>query len=72
MQNHRTITVGISTCPNDTFSFHALLHGIVDQADFSFSTLFEDVETLNQSAMQGTLDVAKVSFHAAGYLRDQY
>ena len=32
----------------------------------------EDVETLNQLALKGLLDLTKVSYHALGHLRDRY
>ena len=67
-----TIRVGLSPCPNDTFLFHALLSGLVPFDDPAIEPVFEDVERLNQLARGGELDVTKISFHAYGYLRDQY
>ncbi|MAE77643.1 MAG: hypothetical protein CMJ85_12335 [Planctomycetes bacterium] len=58
-----TLRIGISPCPNDTFTFAALLERRVSGPDFDF--VLEDVETLNESMLAGDLDVAKVSFHAA-------
>ena len=59
------LRVGISTCPNDTFAFHALLTGEVDARGLAFEWEFLDVQALNERALAGSLDVAKVSFHAA-------
>ncbi len=65
------LTLGYSPCPNDTFIFYALVHGLVN-GGLSFSERLEDVETLNGLALQGVLDISKVSYHALGYLRDEY
>lgn len=57
------LRVGLSTCPNDTFLFHALLSGAVRPAlDLEF--VLADVEELNQRMLQGELALAKTSFHA--------
>lgn len=68
----RTLTLGFSPCPNDTCIFHALVHGLVDTAGLAFRERLEDVETLNRLALEGALDVSKVSYHAVGFLRDEY
>ena len=67
------ISLGFSPCPNDTFIFHALVHGQAcgDSLDFGEATL-ADVETLNEWALAGRLDVTKLSFHALGHVLDQY
>ncbi|WP_020674755.1 1,4-dihydroxy-6-naphthoate synthase [Geopsychrobacter electrodiphilus] len=65
------LTLGYSPCPNDTFIFHALSHGLVE-APFRLQVRHEDVETLNQLARQSMLDLTKISYHAFGHLRDQY
>lgn len=63
----RPLRLGYSPCPNDTFVFHALTHGLVD-TPLTFDVRLEDVETLNGLAADGRLDVAKVSVHAFGHL----
>ena len=68
----RTLTLGYSPCPNDTFIFYALVHGRIDTDGLAFKEVLEDVETLNQMAGQTRLDMTKVSFHAFGHLRDAY
>jgi len=67
-----SLTLGFSPCPNDTFMFYPLVHGVVDTAGLSFRERLEDVETLNRLALAGELDVSKVSYHALGHIRDQY
>ena len=68
----KTISLGYSPCPNDTFIFYGLVHGRVDTEDILFSEVLDDVETLNRKAMDGVLDMTKVSYHAFGHLRDGY
>ncbi len=65
------LSLGYSPCPNDTFVFGALVQGLIPGAP-QFAERLEDIETLNQLALDGQLDVAKVSFHALGHLRQQY
>jgi 1,4-dihydroxy-6-naphthoate synthase len=66
------VSLGFSPCPNDTFIFNALVHGLVD-TDIDFHPpLLEDVETLNAWALAGKLDVTKLSFHALGHVLDDY
>jgi 1,4-dihydroxy-6-naphthoate synthase len=66
------LSLGFSPCPNDTFMFYPLIHGLVDTGGFTCRERLEDVETLNQLALRGELDVSKVSYHALGHLREQY
>jgi len=61
----RTIRLGISTCPNDTFAFHGLLTGAVDRRGLDFDVRLLDIEQLNEGLFRGEFDVAKASFHAA-------
>jgi 1,4-dihydroxy-6-naphthoate synthase len=58
----RAISLGFSPCPNDTFIFHALVHGLVADPGLRFDPRMEDVETLNRLALAAELDVTKVSF----------
>jgi len=68
----QALTLGFSPCPNDTFMFYPLVHGLVDTGGFACRERLEDVETLNQLALKGELDVSKVSYHALGHIRDRY
>jgi 1,4-dihydroxy-6-naphthoate synthase len=68
----QTLTIGYSPCPNDTFIFYALVHGMVRVPGIAFREQLEDVETLNRMALDGTLDFTKISYHALGHLREQY
>ncbi len=68
----KPLTLGFSPCPNDTFIFHALVHGLVESEIHFEEPLLEDVETLNSWAVKGKLDVTKLSFHALGHVLDEY
>jgi 1,4-dihydroxy-6-naphthoate synthase len=68
----RTLTLGYSPCPNDTFIFYALIHGMIDKGGLVLREVLLDVETLNRKALNAELDITKVSFHAFGFLRDEY
>jgi 1,4-dihydroxy-6-naphthoate synthase len=66
------LSLGFSPCPNDTFIFEALVHGRVDTEGVSFDWFLADVEELNRRAMEGTVDVTKMSFHAYALAASNY
>lgn len=66
------LTLGYSPCPNDTYIFYALVHGKVSVPGITFRERLADVETLNRLALDGTLDLTKISYHALGHLRERY
>jgi len=66
------LTLGFSPCPNDTFIFDALVNKKIDTGDFTFEPVLEDVETLNQWALKGKLDITKISFPAFFQSSDKY
>jgi 1,4-dihydroxy-6-naphthoate synthase len=68
----RPLTLGYSPCPNDTFIFHALVHGVVRAEGMAFRERLEDVETLNRLAAREALDVTKISYGAAPALLADY
>jgi len=69
----KPLSIGYSPCPNDTFIFYALVHGLVDCEGVTYRPPFlEDVETLNGWALQGKLDITKLSCHALGHVLDEY
>lgn len=68
----RTLTLGFSPCPNDTFVFDALVHGRVAAPGLAFRERLEDVEALNRLAREGALDVTKVSYGVLPHLLDDY
>ena len=73
MTEPMALTLGFSPCPNDTYIFNGLVHGKVKLARCSLASVhLEDVETLNEWALQGRLDITKLSFHAFGHVRERY
>lgn len=68
----RTLSLGFSPCPNDTFLFHPLVSGRVETGALRFRERLADVETLNLLAMDTALDVCKVSYHAFAHIRPHY
>jgi len=66
------LTLGFSPCPNDTFIFDALIHHKIDTEGLEFEVFYDDVETLNQKAFRGELDITKLSYHAFAYVTDRY
>jgi len=68
----KSLSLGYSPCPNDTFIFYAAVHGKVDTGGLDFSEVLLDVETLNQRAIRSEPDITKVSYHAFGHMRDKY
>lgn len=69
---NKKITIGFSPCPNDTFIFDALVHHKIDTEGLDFEVVLGDVEELNQKAFNKELDITKLSYHAYGYLTDDY
>ena len=67
-----TLSLGFSPCPNDTFIFDALIHHKIDTEGLDFEVFYDDVETLNQKAFRGELDITKLSYHAFAYVADSY
>jgi 1,4-dihydroxy-6-naphthoate synthase len=59
-----TLTLGYSPCPNDTYIFGALALGIVRVPGLAFDIRLADVQTLNEWALEGRLEVTKLSFAA--------
>jgi 1,4-dihydroxy-6-naphthoate synthase len=68
----RTLSLGYSPCPNDTFIFYPIVHGKIDTGDLRFKEVLLDVETLNKMALRSEFDITKISYHAFGYLREDY
>lgn len=66
------LTLGFSPCPNDTFIFDAMVNGKIDTKGLSFDYVMEDVETLNQWAMAGKLDITKLSYNTFLHTVDKY
>ncbi len=69
----QSLSLGYSPCPNDTFIFFGLVHGKISLPGYCFQDpVLEDVEQLNLRALEGHLDITKLSFHALAHVLDDY
>jgi len=66
------LSLGFSTCPNDTFIFDAMIHKKVDTEGLEFDVVLADVEELNRNAFTGNIDITKLSYHAYVYIANNY
>lgn len=68
------LALGFSSCPNDTFMFHALVTGLVEVPGVRFAPVIEDIEALNLRAMDPDrrLPITKLSASALARLTDHY
>lgn len=66
------LTLGFSPCPNDTFIFEALVHRRVDTEGIEYDWFLADVEELNRRALDGSVDITKMSFHAYAWAASNY
>jgi len=66
------IRVGHSPDPDDAFMFYALAKDLIETGDYEFTHELVDIETLNQRAFTGELELTAVSIHAYAFLQDKY
>ncbi|MBN2377016.1 MAG: hypothetical protein JXD22_11475 [Sedimentisphaerales bacterium] len=66
------IRLGHSPDPDDAFMFFGLANGAVDSGDFQFEHILRDIQTLNDWAGNGKLEVTAISVHAYPYVCDKY
>ncbi|MCS7077957.1 MAG: 1,4-dihydroxy-6-naphthoate synthase [Bacteroidia bacterium] len=66
------LSIGFSPCPNDTFIFDALVHNKIDTEGLKFNPVLLDVEALNRSAFEGSLDITKLSYYAYKFVQNEY
>jgi 1,4-dihydroxy-6-naphthoate synthase len=65
------LTFGYSPCPNDTFAFHALSHGLIE-TELEIEPVLLDIEELNRRAHRSELDLTKLSFGALPAVGERY
>lgn len=66
------LSLGFSPCPNDTFIFDALVNNKIDTGGLLFEVVLEDVQTLNNWAMEGRLDITKLSYGVLPLVLKEY
>ena len=67
-----TLTLGHSPDPDDAFMFYALAKDLIPTHNFHFRHILQDIQTLNERAARGELDISAVSIHAYAYVSDKY
>jgi 1,4-dihydroxy-6-naphthoate synthase len=70
--SQRTLTLGHSPDPDDAFMFYALAKDLIPTHGFRFEHILQDIQTLNERATRGELDITAISIHAYAYVCDQY
>lgn len=68
----KDIHIGFSPCPNDTYIFDALVNKKIPTGEFNFIPVMEDVETLNRWALEGKLEITKLSYGCMAPVMDRY
>src|SRR6266542_5417547 len=68
----RALTLGHSPDPDDAFMFYGLAKGLIPTPGFRFEHILQDIQTLNERAARGDLDISAISIHAYAYVSDQY
>jgi 1,4-dihydroxy-6-naphthoate synthase len=63
--------IAFSPCPNDTFVFHAWVHGLLDAAPPA-EIVYADIDVTNGATERGEYDLAKISYAALPWLGEQY
>src|ERR1051325_7427569 len=68
----RSLTLGHSPDPDDAFMFYALAKELIPTRGFRFEHILQDIQTLNERATRGELDITAVSIHAYAYVSGRY
>jgi 1,4-dihydroxy-6-naphthoate synthase len=66
------IRLGYSADPDDAFMFWGLGAGAVDARGFEFEHVVSDIQTLNEWALEGRLEVTAVSLHTYPLVQERY
>src|SRR5690242_536354 len=70
--SQRTLTLGHSPDPDDAFMFYGLAKELIPTHGFRFEHILQDIQTLNERATRGELDISAISIHAYAYVSGQY
>src|SRR5437667_4840818 len=66
------LTLGHSPDPDDAFMFYALARDLIPTHGYKFQHILQDIQTLNDRARRGELDISAISIHAYAYASDRY
>src|SRR5947207_5417140 len=68
----RALTLGHSPDPDDAFMFYALARDLIPTHGYRFEHILQDIQTLNERATRGELDISAISIHAYAYVSGHY
>jgi 1,4-dihydroxy-6-naphthoate synthase len=68
----KTLTLGHSPDPDDAFMFYGLAKGLIPSRGYQFEHILQDIQTLNERATRGELDITAISIHAYAYVSEKY
>src|SRR5213596_790140 len=68
----RPLTLGHSPDPDDAFMFYGLAKNLIPTHGLQFEHILQDIQTLNERATRGELDISAISIHAYAYVSDKY
>ena len=69
---NKILTLGHSPDPDDAFMFYALAKDLIPTHGFRFEHILQDIQTLNERATRGELDISAISIHSYAYVSDKY
>src|SRR5438105_15061636 len=72
MNETMLLKLGRSPDPDDAFMFYGLAKGKLSTGPYRFEHVLQDIQTLNQRAMKGELEITAISIHAYPYVADKY
>ena len=70
--SQRSLTLGHSPDPDDAFMFYGLAKELIPTFGLRFEHILQDIQTLNERATRGELDISAISIHAYAHVCDQY
>ena len=72
MSSPLTLTLGHSPDPDDAFMFYGLAQGLISTPGYQFEHILQDIQTLNERATRGELDISAISIHAYAHVSETY
>ncbi len=66
------LQLGHSPDPDDAFMFYGLAKDKLPTGKYRFQHVLQDIQTLNQRAMKGELEITAISIHTYPYVADKY
>ena len=68
----RAVKLGHSPDSDDAFMFYGLAEHKVPSEGYTFEHVLRDIQTLNEWAREGRLEITAISVHAYAYVADKY